>query len=84
MNIITLLVVGVVIGWIASVLMGTDGREGLIRNVAIGIAGAYVGSFLLDKLSESASQGGFSFGAMVASVLGAATLLLVVSRFARA
>ena len=83
MSIITLLVVGVVIGWVASILMGTEGREGLIRNIAVGIAGAYTGSWLLDKLVDSAIQEGFSFGAMVASVFGAAILLLVVSRFAR-
>ena len=84
MNIIILLIVGVAIGWVASVLMGTDGREGLIRNVAIGIAGAYAGSFFLDKLSESASQEGFSFAVMLASAFGAAALLFVVSRFDRA
>lgn len=83
MNIVVSLVMGVLIGWVASILMRTDGREGLIRNVAAGVAGAYVGSWLLAKLFESADQGGFSFGAMIASFLGAVTLLFAVARFDR-
>ena len=43
MTIIASLAVGVVVGWLASIFMGTDGREGLIRNVTAGVAGAYVG-----------------------------------------
>ena len=82
MNIFTSLVVGVLIGWVASIIMRSDGREELIRNVAAGVAGAFVGSWLLGKLFES-NQAGFSFGAVIASFLGAATLLLVVTRLNR-
>lgn len=83
MNIVTSLVVGVLIGWVASIRMGTDDREGLVRNVATGIVGAYGASWLLGKLLESANQGGFSVGAMIASVFGAATLLFVAARLQR-
>ena len=84
MNIIVWIVVGVAIGWIASALHATAGREDLIRNVATGIGGAYVGGWLLGKLFESASPGSFSFGAMVASIIGAAALLFVMARLNRA
>ena len=83
MNIVTPLVVGVLIGWVTSVLRRTDGREELIRNVALGIFGAYLGSWLLGKLFESASQGIFSFGVIIASFFGAATLLFVAARLNR-
>ena len=82
MNIFTSLVVGVLIGWVASILMRADGREDLIRNVAAGVAGAFAGSWVLGKLFEF-TQGGFSFGVMIASFLGAATLLLVMTRLNR-
>ena len=84
MSIVTPLVVGVLIGWVASVLKRTAGREDLIRNVGIGILGSYLGGWLVSSLFESASQGTFSFGAITASFLGAATLLFVVARLNRA
>jgi uncharacterized membrane protein YeaQ/YmgE (transglycosylase-associated protein family) len=83
MNIITSLVVGALIGWVASMLMQAAGREDLIRNIALGIAGAYIGRWILSALIES-NQGGFSFGVVVASFLGAATLLFIVTRLSRA
>jgi uncharacterized membrane protein YeaQ/YmgE (transglycosylase-associated protein family) len=81
MNIIVSLVVGALVGWLASVVIGTDSREGLIRNVTAGIAGAYLGGWLLSALQESGSRGGFSFALVVVSSLGAVTLLLLVRRF---
>ena len=82
MNIFISLVVGVLIGWIATVQNTTAGREDLIRNVAAGIAGAFGGSWVLSKLIES-SQDGFSVGVIVASFLGAFMLLFVVTRLYR-
>lgn len=82
MNTIIPLVVGVLIGWIASVRNPMAGREDLVRNIAAGIIGAFGGGWLMGKLFES-SQGGFSLGVTVASLLGAVTLLLVASRLDR-
>jgi len=80
MNIVVSLIAGVLIGWVASVLKSTAGQEDLVRNVAAGVIGAFLGSWLLGKLVESANPGIFSFGAMIASLFGAATLLFVVAR----
>jgi uncharacterized membrane protein YeaQ/YmgE (transglycosylase-associated protein family) len=82
MNIVISLIVGAVVGWLASMLMRTDGREGLLRNVAAGVAGAYVAAGLWAH--GSADQGAFSFGTMIASSLGATALLLLVKRLSRA
>ena len=82
MNIFISLVVGGLIGWIASVQHATAGREDLIRNVVAGIAGAFGGGWLLGKLFES-TQDGFSVGVIVASLVGAVMLLLVVTRLYR-
>jgi uncharacterized membrane protein YeaQ/YmgE (transglycosylase-associated protein family) len=81
MNIIVSLVVGAVVGWLASLLMRTNSREGLIRNVTAGIAGAYLAAWLLSALQEAGSQGGFGFGLIVVSSLGAGTLVFLVRRF---
>ena len=79
MSLITPLVVGIVMGFAASTLKATAGQEDLIRNVVVGIAGAFMGAWLLGKLFET-SQGGFSFGAVIVSLAGAATLLFVMAR----
>ena len=84
MNLITSLFAGVMIGWLASIIMETVGREAFIRNVLVGIGGAYAGSWLLGKFFESVNQGGFSFGALFAAIFGAATLLYLMSRLRRA
>lgn len=80
MGIITSIVAGILIGWIASVRNPEAGREALIRNVTAGIIGAFAGSWILGKLFESAATGEFSFGAVIASCLGATTLLFVRAR----
>ena len=40
MNIITWLVVGGLVGWVASMIMRTDGQQGILLNVAVGVVGA--------------------------------------------
>jgi uncharacterized membrane protein YeaQ/YmgE (transglycosylase-associated protein family) len=60
--------------------MGSS-QEGLVRNVIVAIAGAYVGGWLLRAMVESANPGGFGFGALVASSVGATALLLLARRF---
>ena len=79
MNIIIPLVVGIVIGWAVSLLKAAAGQEDLIRNVVVGVAGAYIGGWLLGKLFEI-SQTGFSVGTVIVSLVGAITLLFVMAR----
>ena len=80
MNIIIWLVVGGLIGWLASVLMRTDARQGIILNVAVGIVGAVLGGWLLGGLvgAGSINQGDFSVPALLVSLFGAVVLLLLV------
>ena len=85
MNIIVWLVVGGLIGWLASVLMGTDGRQGIIINVVVGIVGAVVGGWLLSGVfgSSTINQGNFSVAGLLVSLLGA-VILLAVAKVVRA
>ena len=80
MNIIVWLVVGGLIGWLASVFMGTDARQGIILNVAVGIVGAVLGGWLLGGLvgAGSINQGDFSLPGLLVSFLGAVILLFLV------
>jgi uncharacterized membrane protein YeaQ/YmgE (transglycosylase-associated protein family) len=82
-NFIVWLIVGGIIGWVASSLMHT--REGLLLNIVVGIVGAFVGGFVLTPLLGvgTINQGNFSLPSLIVSLLGAIILLAVVSLFRR-
>ena len=81
MNIMIWLVVGGVIGWLASMMMKTDGQQGIVLNVVVGIVGAMLGGWLVWPLVGAGTINGdtFSLGALVVSFLGATVLLAVVN-----
>lgn len=79
-NLITWLVVGGVIGWIASLIMKTDAQQGIFLNIVVGIVGAALAGFLISPLIgvPSINENAFSLGAMLVSLLGAILLLAIV------
>lgn len=85
MNFIIWLVIGGVIGWLASMVMKTDGQQGIILNVVVGIVGAFLGGWLISPLVGvgTINQDNFSIGAMVVSFVGALILLAIVNFFRR-
>jgi uncharacterized membrane protein YeaQ/YmgE (transglycosylase-associated protein family) len=85
MNIIIWLVIGGVVGWLASLVMRTDGQQGILLNVVVGVVGAMIGGFLLSPMlgSSTINQGNFSLSGLVVSFLGAVILLAVVNLFRR-
>lgn len=80
-NLIIWLVVGGLIGWVASMLMRTDGQQGMFLNVVVGVVGAALGGWLISPMvgMPTINQGAFSVGALVVSLLGAVLLLAVVN-----
>ena len=85
MNIIIWLVVGGLIGWLASLVMRTDAQQGIVLNVVVGIVGALLGGFLLSPLigSGTINQNNFSLPALAVSFGGAVILLFIVNMFRR-
>ena len=81
MNLIIWLVVGGVIGWIASLIMKTDAQQGLFLNVVVGIVGALLGGWLLSPLvgAGTLNQGDFSLAGLLVSLAGAIILLFIVN-----
>jgi uncharacterized membrane protein YeaQ/YmgE (transglycosylase-associated protein family) len=81
MNIIIWLIVGGIIGWLASMMMKTDGQQGIILNVVVGIVGAMIGGWLLSPLlgAGTINQSNFSLPALAVSFLGAVILLAIVN-----
>lgn len=85
MNFIIWLVVGGLIGWVASMIMKTDAQQGMILNVVVGIVGAFLGGLLISPLLgvPTINQNAFSIGALLVSLLGAVILLAIVNLFRR-
>lgn len=81
MNFIIWIVVGGIIGWLASLVMKTDAEQGMILNIVVGIVGALIGGWLLAPLfgTGTINQNNFSLGSLLVSFLGAIILLMVVN-----
>jgi uncharacterized membrane protein YeaQ/YmgE (transglycosylase-associated protein family) len=84
-NLIVWLVVGGVIGWLASLIMRTDAQQGIFLNVIVGIIGAALGGWLISPLVGvgSINDDVFSIGALLVSLVGAVILLAIVNLFRR-
>jgi uncharacterized membrane protein YeaQ/YmgE (transglycosylase-associated protein family) len=85
MNLLIWLVVGGVIGWLASLIMRTDAQQGILLNVVVGIVGALLGGWLISPLLGvgTINQSSFSIGSLVVSLIGAVILLAIVNLFRR-
>jgi uncharacterized membrane protein YeaQ/YmgE (transglycosylase-associated protein family) len=77
------LIVGGLLGWVASMIMGTNDRQGMLLNIIVGIVGAFLGGLLLAPLFDTGTinQGDFSVGSLIVSLLGAVVLLAIVGFF---
>ena len=84
MNLIIWLVVGGIVGWLASIIMKRDAQQGIILNVVVGIIGALLAGWLISPLVGVGSiNSGLSVGSFLVSLLGAVVLLAIVNLFTR-
>ncbi|MBP6851943.1 MAG: GlsB/YeaQ/YmgE family stress response membrane protein [Rhodoferax sp.] len=85
MNFIIWLVVGGLIGWLASILMNTNDKQGMFLNMVVGIVGAMVGGWFISPLVGVATinQDNFSLSALLVSFVGAVILLAFLNFFRR-
>jgi uncharacterized membrane protein YeaQ/YmgE (transglycosylase-associated protein family) len=84
-NFIVWIILGGVLGWIASMIMRTDGQQGSFLNIIVGIVGAFVAGLVLTPLFGvgTINQNNFSLASMLISLLGAVILLGIVNMFNR-
>ena len=77
MSLLLFIVFGGLVGWIASMLMGTDGQQGIILNILVGIVGAVLGGWLMRYLGEPGVTGLNIYSFLVA-LLGAVIFIVIV------
>ena len=75
-GIIVWLVIGGVVGWLASLVMRTDAQQGVLLNIVVGIVGAFIGGLFF---SGGSINQGLSVYSFVVSLLGAIVLLAIVN-----
>ena len=80
MGIIVWLIVGGIIGWLASIIMRTDAQQGILLNIVVGIVGAFIGGLIF---SGGNINNGISLYSFLVSLLGAVILLAIVNLFRR-
>jgi uncharacterized membrane protein YeaQ/YmgE (transglycosylase-associated protein family) len=76
-NLIIWLILGALVGWLASMVMRTDAQQGPILNIVVGIIGAMIGGFLLG--GSTINDNAFNLTALVVSFIGAVVLLAIVN-----
>lgn len=75
MNWIITLVIGGVIGWLASIIMKTNAQMGIIANVLVGIVGSMLGYWVAGLLGIGATGGLLGF---LVAIAGAVLLILIL------
>ena len=85
MGIIIMLVVGGLLGWVASMIMRTDGQQGIFLNIVVGIVGAMIGGYFVSPFlgGSPITTGAFDLKSLVISLLGAIILLAIINLFRR-
>ena len=77
MGIILWLIVGGVIGWLASIIMRTDAQQGIFLNIVVGIVGAFIGGLVMSGGSINSAP--LTVTSFLVSLLGAVILLAIVN-----
>ncbi|HLP43906.1 MAG TPA: GlsB/YeaQ/YmgE family stress response membrane protein [Candidatus Nanoarchaeia archaeon] len=77
MGIILWIIFGGIVGWFASLIMGTDAQQGIVLNVIVGIVGAVIGGWVMSLVGAGAVSG-FNIPSFLVALLGAVILIGIV------
>lgn len=85
MNFIIWIIMGGIIGWLASLVMKTDAQQGIFLNVVVGIVGSFLGGLLLPSLfgTTPMNVNEFNLPSLFVAFLGALILLAIVNLIMR-
>ena len=77
MGLIVWLIIGGIVGWLASIIMRTNAQQGILLNIVVGIVGAIIGGLILGR--GNINNAGLSVSTFLVSLLGAIILLAIVN-----
>jgi uncharacterized membrane protein YeaQ/YmgE (transglycosylase-associated protein family) len=81
MGIIIWLVIGGIVGWLASIIMRTDAQQGILLNIVVGIVGAFLGGLIFQR--GDINEAPLDITSILVSLVGAVILLAIVNLFRR-
>ena len=81
MGILVWLIVGGVVGWLASIIMRTNAQQGILLNIIVGIVGAFIGGMIFS--SGDINEAPLNLTAFLVSLVGAVVLLAIINLFRR-
>jgi uncharacterized membrane protein YeaQ/YmgE (transglycosylase-associated protein family) len=76
MDLLVTIVIGGIVGWLASIMMRTNGQMGLLANIVVGIIGSFVGFTLAAAMNIGADG---AIGRWIISIAGASLLIALLS-----
>ena len=85
MNLIIVIIVGGILGWLASIVMRTNAQQGIFLNIIVGIVGSFLGGRFIAPLigGGNVNDGNYDVMSLVSAFIGALILLAVVNLIRR-
>ena len=83
MSIFAWIIVGGIAGWLASMVMQTNNRQGCLMDIIIGVIGAFIGGFVMSQLGVDRDVNGLNIGSILVAFVGAVILLGILKLFQR-
>jgi uncharacterized membrane protein YeaQ/YmgE (transglycosylase-associated protein family) len=81
MGLIIWLVIGGIVGWLASLIMRTDAQQGILMNIVVGIVGAFIGGLIFTR--GTINEVPLDVNSFLVSLVGAVVLLGIVNLIRR-
>ncbi len=81
MSLLLFIVFGALVGWVASIVMGTNRSQGLLTDILLGLVGALVGGLVMSMIGAEGVNG-FNLYSFFVALIGAVALVWVGRRFA--
>ncbi len=77
MGLLSWILFGALAGWVSSLVMGTNDRQGCLTNIVVGVVGAFLGGFLIRLLTGTPVIFGWSWQSFGVAVIGSVVLLAI-------
>jgi uncharacterized membrane protein YeaQ/YmgE (transglycosylase-associated protein family) len=77
MGLISWIIFGALAGWVASMIAGTNQRQGCLLNIVVGVVGAFLGGFIMSFITGANFNFAFNMQSFIVAVLGAVVLLMI-------